>query len=66
MPAIAFRIARTSAFALLLVFTNLTAAGIDSSGAAIPFFRARAWRTYRSGHRYRPSERTLIAEFRRV
>ena len=33
MPAIAFRIARASAFACLLVFTNLTAAGIDSSHA---------------------------------
>ena len=33
MPAIAFRIARASAFAFLLVFTNLTAAGIDSSHA---------------------------------
>ena len=31
MPAIGFRIARASAFALLLVFTNLTAAGIDAS-----------------------------------
>ncbi len=31
MPAIGFRIARASAFALLLVFTNLTAAGIDGS-----------------------------------
>ena len=29
MPAIGFRIARASAFASLLVFTNLTAAGID-------------------------------------
>ena len=33
MPAIAFRIARASAFTLLLVFTNLTAAGIDRSHA---------------------------------
>ena len=33
MPAIAFRIARASAFVLLLVFTNLTAAGIDHSQA---------------------------------
>ena len=29
MPAIGFRIARASAFAFLLVFTNLTAAGIE-------------------------------------
>jgi len=29
MPAIGFRIARTSAFALLLVFTGLTGAGIE-------------------------------------
>ena len=34
MPAIALRIARASAFASLLVFTNLTAAGIDHSPAA--------------------------------
>jgi predicted dienelactone hydrolase len=34
MPAIAFRIARSSAFALLLIFTNLTAAGIDRSHSA--------------------------------
>ena len=33
MPAIGFRIARASAFAFLLVFTNLTAAGIDRSHA---------------------------------
>ena len=33
MPAIALRIARASAFVLLLVFTNMTAAGIDSSYA---------------------------------
>ena len=33
MPAIGFRIARASAFALLLVFTNLTPAGIDGSHA---------------------------------
>ena len=31
MPAIAFRIARASAFAFVLVCTNLTAAGIDNS-----------------------------------
>ena len=31
MPAIGFRIARASAFAFLLVFTNLTAAGLDGS-----------------------------------
>ena len=31
MSAIGFRIARTSAFALLLVFTNLTTAGIEAS-----------------------------------
>src|SRR5262245_9806965 len=31
MPAIAFRIARGSAFAFLLVVTNLTAAGIEGS-----------------------------------
>ena len=29
MPAIAFRLARASAFALLLVFTNLTGAGTE-------------------------------------
>ena len=29
MPAIGFRIARASAFAFLLVFTSLTAAGIE-------------------------------------
>jgi predicted dienelactone hydrolase len=34
MPAIASRIARASAFTLLLIFTNLTAAGIDRSHAA--------------------------------
>ena len=33
MPAIAFRIARASAFACLLVFTTLTAAGIDNAHA---------------------------------
>jgi predicted dienelactone hydrolase len=33
MPAIPSTIARTSAFALLLIFTNLTAAGIDRSHA---------------------------------
>ena len=33
MPAIAFRIARASALAFVLVATNLTAAGIDSSHA---------------------------------
>jgi predicted dienelactone hydrolase len=33
MPAIGFGIARASAFAFLLVFTNLTAAGIDGSHA---------------------------------
>ena len=31
MPAIGFRIARVPAFAFLLAFTNLTAAGIESS-----------------------------------
>jgi len=31
MPAIGFKIARASAFAFLLVFTNLTAAGLDGS-----------------------------------
>ena len=33
MPAIASRTARASAFALLLIFTDLTAAGIDNSHA---------------------------------
>jgi len=33
MPAIVFRIARASAFVLLLILTNLTAAGIDRSHA---------------------------------
>ena len=33
MPAIAFRIARASAFAFVLLCTNLTAAGIDNSHA---------------------------------
>ena len=33
MPAIASRIARGAAFTLLLIFTNLTAAGIDRSHA---------------------------------
>ena len=33
MPAIAFRIARASALAFVLVATNLTATGIDSSHA---------------------------------
>ena len=33
MPAIALRIARASAFASLLVITNLTAAGVDRSHA---------------------------------
>jgi predicted dienelactone hydrolase len=33
MPAIVFRIARTSAFVFLLVLTNLTAAGLDRSHA---------------------------------
>ena len=35
MPAIASRIARASAFTLLLIFTNLTAAGIDRSQAIL-------------------------------
>ena len=35
MPAIASRIARASAFTLLLIFTNLTAAGIDRSHATL-------------------------------
>ena len=34
MPAIALRIARASAFAFLLVFTNLTAAGLEVAAAA--------------------------------
>ena len=35
MPAIASRSARASAFTLLLIFTNLTAAGIDRSHATL-------------------------------
>src|SRR6185503_4831088 len=36
MPAIVFRIARLSAFVLLLIFTNLTAAGIANTNIAAP------------------------------